>query len=297
MRCFQKALVIILNSVMQKVSIIIPVYNRPDLLKEALESILAQSYKNIEVVLIDDNSDEVNYGEWLSEFNNLDFQYYKNVTNRGATACRNKGIELATGAYISFLDSDDIILPLKIEKLLKEAVNSRADYIYAGWKWKNFETSEIRKRRLPDSKGFIEGLPRWCYNIVPELVRGEVAKKECFHPEIKSYELFDFVIRMFKDYKVSYVPEILSVFRDHSGPRNSSNKEARIKSVDFIFEKHKAFILSQKEFASNLKLSQGIYNYDTIRNGFSKNFIEAIKINPLNFRAYYHYFKTITQIG
>lgn len=278
---------------MDKVSIIVPVYNRPEFLKEALQSIREQSYGNIEVIIVDDNSTEVNFKEWLTEIKYLNLKYFKNDVNKGATACRNKGIELATGDFISFLDSDDIILPFKIEKLLKEAINSKAEYVYAGWEWKNFETSENRKKRIPKSNtGLIEGLPRWCYNIVPELVKTEVAKREAFHPQIYSYELFDFVIRMFKKYRVSYVPEILSVFRDHSGPRNSSNKISRIKSVDFIFEKHQDFLSSQKAFSSNLKLSQGIYDYDTIKSNYKNNFLEAIKINPLNFRAYYHLIKT-----
>lgn len=277
-----------------KVSIIIPVYNRPELLREALKSVIDQTYRNIEVVLIDDNSDEVNYYQWLEDYKELDLQYFKNDKNKGATACRNKGIELATGEYISFLDSDDIILPSKIERLMEKAAASKADFIYSGWEWKNFETQEIKKRRIPDSRnGLIENLPRWCYNIVPDLVISNVAKKEAFQPEITSYELFDFVIRMFKKYKVSFVSDTLSVFRDHSGPRNSSNKEARVKSVDFIFEQHEDFILTQRKFASKLKLSQGIYNYDTIRKRHSINFLEAIQIYPLNWQAYYHLIRTI----
>lgn len=163
------------------VSIIIPTYNRLNLLKESIKSVKSQTYENIELIIIDDNSDEINYDILIAEFNTLNIIYHKNKKNEGATACRNKGIELATGEYISFLDSDDVILPIKIEKLVERALNSNADYVYAGWKWKNFETSEIRRKRLPDANtGLIDGKPRWCYNIVPELVKVKLLSRKIF---------------------------------------------------------------------------------------------------------------------
>ena len=97
---------------------------------------------------------------------------------------------------------------------------------------------------------------------------------------------------MFKIYQVSYVPEALSYLRDHDGDRTSSNIRKRIDAVNFLFDKHGDFLKKERSFASKLKLSQGLYDLRTIKENYNKNFIEAIKINPLNVRAYYHLFKS-----
>ncbi len=275
------------------VSIIIPTYNRIDLIYDSIKSVINQTYKNIEIVIIDDNSTEYILSFLNANFPDINFKYQKNTENRGVSYSRNKGIELSTGDYISFLDSDDIIKELKIELLVRQAINTGADYVYAGWVWKDFESGKIRKTRKPDEiSGLIDGLPRWCYNIVPELVKSEVVKKNMFNPEIKSYELFDFVVRIFKSYKVAYIPEIVSVFRDHTGERTSSLKEEKVNAVNLLFNEHYEFLKKEKKFASQLKLSQGIYDWETLRRSYSQNFLEAIRLNIFNFKAYYHFFRT-----
>lgn len=101
------------------VSVIIPVYNSELWLEECLESVLCQSYKNIEVILIDDNSTDDSYNICVS-FANRDerIQYYKN-TMKGVSSARNLGIRKASGVYLTFVDSDDLI-----EKdYIKELVN------------------------------------------------------------------------------------------------------------------------------------------------------------------------------
>ncbi|WP_290476107.1 MULTISPECIES: glycosyltransferase family 2 protein [unclassified Leeuwenhoekiella] len=111
------------------VSIIIPTYNRSHLINETLESVLAQTYKNWECIVVDDGSiddtEEVvkNYIEKDSRF-----KFYNRPSNRpkGANTCRNYGFELSKGAYIQWLDSDDLISEKKLEaqvSLLEESVN------------------------------------------------------------------------------------------------------------------------------------------------------------------------------
>lgn len=106
------------------VSVITPVYNAGKVIEKTLHSIFNQTYKEIEIVLVDDcskdNSQEVIAG-YLAE--HPEIVYYRQETNQGAGAARNKALELATGQYVAFLDADDTWHPEKIEKqinLLKE---------------------------------------------------------------------------------------------------------------------------------------------------------------------------------
>jgi glycosyltransferase involved in cell wall biosynthesis len=99
---------------MKKVSVVLPFYNGITLLEDALQSVINQTYSNIEIIVVNDGSTE-----------NVDFfleKYAKNIKyvhrdmNGGCAAGRNTGIEHSTGDYIAFMDSDDIWLPTKIEK-------------------------------------------------------------------------------------------------------------------------------------------------------------------------------------
>ncbi len=90
-----------------KISIIVPVYNVEKYLKECIESILSQTYKNIEIILIDDGSTD-NSGKICDEYLKKDSRVKViHKENGGLSDARNTGIEIASGKYIGFVDSDD----------------------------------------------------------------------------------------------------------------------------------------------------------------------------------------------
>lgn len=104
----------------EKVSVIIPNYNRKHLLSRTIDSVLNQSYTNIEIIIIDDNSSDGSK-KMIEDYS----QKHENIVcrflsqNKGANFCRNLGVELSDGKYIAFLDSDDIFLPSKLEEQMK----------------------------------------------------------------------------------------------------------------------------------------------------------------------------------
>jgi glycosyltransferase involved in cell wall biosynthesis len=100
-----------------KISVIIPFKNRIELLLEAIESVQSQTYSNVEIIIVDDKSDESL--ELLLEFIEKDHRIKYILSDRGgAAAARNIGIEHSIGEYIAFLDSDDLFLPEKLETQL-----------------------------------------------------------------------------------------------------------------------------------------------------------------------------------
>ena len=97
---------------MTLVSVVVPHYNRTDWLKAAVESVLAQSLDDFELIIVDDGSDEEAPG--LDSSRDKRIRYVRQA-HRGVSVARNHGMSLATGKYIAFLDSDDVFLPEKLQ--------------------------------------------------------------------------------------------------------------------------------------------------------------------------------------
>lgn len=123
------------------VSIIIPNYNRAHLLKDVINSVVKQTYKNIEIIVVDDASTD-NSINILKEIqkNNKKLTIKRLEKNSGANICRNKGVELSNGEYISFLDSDDYFKKDKIEKQISVFTEKEdVGFVVTGFGEKNFK--------------------------------------------------------------------------------------------------------------------------------------------------------------
>lgn len=137
------------------VSIIIPVYNTEKYLKECIHSITNQSYRNIEIIIVDDGSSDKS-GAICDEFANT----HKNIfvfhrDNHGVSNARNFALDIAKGEYLMFVDSDDYIDPNMCEKLISVANKHSADFIICG----NYNISTIgtsRRKIFPESIEFQE---------------------------------------------------------------------------------------------------------------------------------------------
>ena len=118
---------------MSKVSIIIPVYNAEKTLERCLESVVSQSYRNIEIIIVNDGSTDgsqkicTNYCQRYSNIQLI------NQNNFGPATARNIGIDTATGKYISFVDADDYIESNMIEAMLRVAEKNCAEMVICGY--------------------------------------------------------------------------------------------------------------------------------------------------------------------
>lgn len=130
------------------VSIIIPVYNVAKYVHDTIASVARQTYKNIEIIIIDDcgtdNSMEVVY-ESLSLYN-LCSKIIKHPYNKGLSAARNSGLELSNGDYVYFLDSDDTIAPDCIKKHVQAITEKEADFTIAPLKMEGYKQSYFNNR-------------------------------------------------------------------------------------------------------------------------------------------------------
>ena len=123
---------------LEKVSIIITVYNKKDFIKENLASILSQNYKNLEIIYINDNSSDDSLSTLLS-IKDKRVNVYSSSKNYGTYACRNFGIKKSTGKYVTFVDADDQIDIGHISNLLNIIKNH--DKIAVASMYKRFDMS------------------------------------------------------------------------------------------------------------------------------------------------------------
>ncbi len=115
----------------KKVSIIVATYNRPQLLVRALNSILMQSYKDFEIIVVNDGGIDIQ--EIVDEGNSLTenvIKYINNENNVGPSGARNLGLDEVTGSYIMFLDDDDILLPHALEFRVHMMEKLKAEVVY-----------------------------------------------------------------------------------------------------------------------------------------------------------------------
>lgn len=119
---------------MPLISIIIPAYNIEDYIGTCLDSLLKQTYKNLEIIVVDDGSSD-NTGKIIDEYT----VKYENIKvihkkNAGVSAARNSGIDIASGHYIGFVDGDDIVDDNMFEILINNAIEYNADISHCGYK-------------------------------------------------------------------------------------------------------------------------------------------------------------------
>lgn len=146
---------------MYKVSVLVPVYNTEKTLRKCMDSILVQTIINeIEIVIVNDGStdkSEIIINEYLNKYNNI--SYFKQH-NQGLGATRNKGIELAKGEYITFLDSDDWVDNDYYEKLYNKAKCEKSDLVISSYivEIPNTETKNLVKHSYKDSMEYLDAL-------------------------------------------------------------------------------------------------------------------------------------------
>lgn len=118
---------------MDKISIVVPIYNVEKYLRKCIDSILNQTYHNLEIILVNDGSTDSS-GDICNEYKNKDERIVViHQENKGMSSARNAGIEIATGQYIGFVDSDDYIEKDMYERLFQNIIDYNADIAICGF--------------------------------------------------------------------------------------------------------------------------------------------------------------------
>jgi glycosyltransferase involved in cell wall biosynthesis len=210
---------------MQNISVIIPVYNRELLLSEAIESALSQTYKNFEIIIIDDGSTDGSR-DIIQSYHQRYPAIIKTarISNSGPAAARNYGASLAAGDLLSFLDSDDIWSPNKLELQAKTMERSpQFVLIYAFYKH-FFENGQrennnelVRTKEAPQGNILSKLLMSCFISTITVLLKKNIfLEMGGFNELIHIGEDYDLWLRIANKHQIGCVPEVLAWYRQHA---------------------------------------------------------------------------------
>ena len=227
------------------ISIVLPSFNRAQVLSKAVESILRQTYKDFELIIVDDGSTD-NTADVVKNFND-DRIVYVRQENAGACVARNNGIEHSRGEYIAVQDSDDIWHEDKLEKQLKTIQDKNADIVFCrmnrmsggkkiGLVSDYFKEGFLSKDVMPMSIG--------TQTLVGKSI---VFKQEKFDPEMPRFQEFELLVRAQKNYSIYCMEEPLV---DYHLQNDSISKhpERYLQAWNLMLKKHPDFL---KMYASS----------------------------------------------
>jgi glycosyltransferase involved in cell wall biosynthesis len=231
------------------VSVIVPTYNRPDMLIETLKSILNQTYHDFEVIVVNDAGIDVESKIKLLNKNH-NIKYLTHTENRGLAAARNTGIKAARGKYIAYLDDDDIFYADHLETLVNFLENSKYKVAYTDAyriiQEKQNSNYVVKKKDIPFSLDFdydrilVE-------NFVPILClmheRSCLEEIGLFDEKLTVCEDWDFLIRISRGFEIAHLKNVTSEYSWRTDGTNMiSNRSTDFgRTFKIIYEKHREY--------------------------------------------------------
>ena len=244
------------------VSVIIPTYNRAYVLKESIFSVVNQTYKNIEIIIVDDcSSDDTE--RVVSEIEDSRIVYIRNTDNKGASASRNIGAKIAKGKYLAFNDSDDLWMPNKLEDQIQSMRSTGCDIAYCYLKRTRNNDSDYSE--IVPQNGKKEDLSGELHQKL--LINNFIAlptvilKKDIFilengfNSQLKAVEDYEFFLRITRNREVVFVDQILVDSRDFGDGINDITTNAKniCDGILYILQKYEAEI-EQEQIESQLEV-------------------------------------------
>ncbi len=213
---------------MTLVSVVIPVHNRRAFIEQTVQSVLAQTYADVEVIVVDDGSTDGSADVVEQVFGDR-VRILRLPTNEGRSTARNKGWALARGALVAFLDSDDLWAPEKLARQVPHfeddavaIVHCRVAKIDVAGRFLEKESGELAREFLAaEQRGYDYGgiTQTWCrmYTSAAVVRRDALRISGGFDPSLSNFEDYDVLWRIARDGRVVIVPEVLAWHRKHSG--------------------------------------------------------------------------------
>lgn len=281
----------------KKVSVIIPTRNRAELLRLAVISALNQTFKDIEIIVSDDKSND-HTRELVNSFNDRRIKYILNKRKRGPSATRNAAIMASKGEYIAFLDDDDEWVPEKLQKQVEllDKSSPKICGVYSDRLIIDKSSNKIVSEGLQSNR--VRG------NLLSQLtIRNQIntctvlLRKKCldkvglFDETISYMEDRDLWIRLSLNWDFEYINEPLTRTYVHKQGHLSAKLKEQIEGREKLLTKYSKLFNQDRKTWSKIHLLQGA-QYCQLKNMKKgrRNFVEGIKIYPFNFNAYLYLF-------
>jgi len=233
------------------VSVIIATYNRENFLKETIDSVLAQTYKNFELIIIDDGSTD-STKKIVKSYNDSRIKYFYQK-NSGQNSAKNNGLLAAKGKYITILDSDDVILPKKLELQVNALEkNHLSAVVYGGIILIDSNSNEIGKQKLKIHSGNVLKellFTNFLYNGSNALFKREcIEKTGLFDESVKRMTDWDLYLRISLYFNFICIQADLLKYRVHN-ENMSCGYQKYEKNGKIILER----IFSNPDFPKSLR--------------------------------------------
>lgn len=289
-----------------KVSVVIPTYNRGHLITSALDSVLNQSYQNLEIIVVSDGSTD-DTDNIIEKYQKSDsrVKYISYYPNKGGNYARNKGIKEAKGKYIAFLDDDDQWSPEKVELQMKKfKSNSEVGLVYTGVEI-HYVDKGLSYISKPEKTGDLSTdilISNYIGTTSSVIVKSELLDKSGFFDEnLKALQDYDLWIRICQNTIIDSVKKPLLKYNNTSAEQISDSTKKYEKAINYINNKYSNLykkvskdIRAQHRSAMNLLLAN-----KALRNGDKKsarNYLKhclkdnkEIKILLLYVLSYFNY--------
>lgn len=275
---------------MPRVSVIIPTYNRRNLLGRAINSVLNQTYQDFELIIVDDGSTD-NTVKLVKSLNSKKIRFIRHNEKRGVAAALNTGLQSAVGDYMAFLDSDDEWVPDKLESQIRAFETSKPEVgiVCTGY----WLATNGRRRYVPlmkvnaKEKSIFSNIVKRYFVCTPVLM----IKRECFEtdgtfdeqfPALSDWELF---LRFSRHYRFQSINKPL-VIRYRQPDSVSSNLSYFTSGFKLLLEKYYHDIEQDKKLLAGcyFKLGHLLSIQGELTQG-RRYFIRSIEAYPLNLMA------------
>ncbi len=194
-------------------SVIIPTYNREQFLRKAVDSVLAQTFRDLELIIVDDGSTD-GTRRLLSSYGDIRISCLYQP-NSGVSKARNKGLEKSGGRFIAFLDSDDHWAPEKLQKTHEYINRFPAINIFHTeevWYRQGKLLGQKKKHEKPTGHVYEKALPLCCISISTAVIKRDVFDTVGrFDEDLEACEDYDFWLRATSRYDVKLIPEYLTI--------------------------------------------------------------------------------------
>lgn len=222
------------------VSIITPSYNRAHLIRRAIHSVLAQTYQDWELWIVDDHSAD-DTERVVKAFSDQRIHYLRHEANCGASAARNTGIKASRGKYVAFLDSDDEWMPSKLEKQLAlfQTGSTHLGLVYSACvRIQDGKESAWR----PSLRGFVyDKIMQGTFDLGILFVVSRAALDFAggFDESLPALEDYDLFLRISQKYEADFIEDVTVIVHQASGEdRLSNNLKRQILSFEVLLQKH-----------------------------------------------------------
>ncbi|OQA03858.1 MAG: GalNAc(5)-diNAcBac-PP-undecaprenol beta-1,3-glucosyltransferase [Planctomycetes bacterium ADurb.Bin401] len=253
----------------KNVSIIVPTHNRPQTLARALDSISRQTYKSIEVIVVNDGGCDVQ--DIINAFSEkIEIKYFIHQTSKGPGAARNTAIENAGGKYITYLDDDDIIYPEHIQTLADflEASEYKAAYTdaYRILQEERNGKYEIIAKEIFHSQDFNRDYFLVASYIAVQSIMHQKAcfeKSGYFDASLTTHEDLDLWIRLSHWYDFAHIKKVTSEFHEKNDgvSQTGSDKQRRLDNLELIYKRYSRWASPKIQFLQSRVLQRMYGNY------------------------------------